>query len=121
MKNVFLLFALIAAVFTVTNLNSANATEKPAITISLEDDGFVDVKLEDLNEQVQASINALLEEYDVQALKYNSEKKVTKVSLVKKDDQTTKVVYFDDSGKKKEKEQKETEQLERMEQELPTA
>ena len=44
MKKVFLLFALIGAVFTVTNLNSANATEKPAITISLEDDGFVDVK-----------------------------------------------------------------------------
>jgi hypothetical protein len=71
--------------------------------------------------ELEEKINAIAEEYDVQALKYNSEKKVTKVSLVKKDDQTTKVVYFDDSGKKKEKEQKEIEQLERMEQELPTA
>jgi len=56
------------------------------------------VKLEDLNEQVQTAINELTSEYDIQALKYNSEKQLTKVKLTKRDDQSSKTVYFNNEG-----------------------
>ena len=56
------------------------------------------MKLEDLNEQVQTAINELTSEYDIQALKYNSEKQLTKVKLTKRDDQSSKTVYFNNEG-----------------------
>ena len=89
MKN-DLSIAVIAGMFLMTNLNVATASEKPSISIVTEDDGFVEVRLQDLNEKIQTSINALTSEYDVQTLKYNEEKKLAKVVLIKKDDQSTK-------------------------------
>lgn len=103
MKKMILSIAVIAGMFLMTNLNVATASEKPTISIVAEDDGFVEVRLQDLNERVQASINALANEYDVEALKYNAEKKLTKVVLIKKDDQSTEKLYFNDNGEKIEK------------------
>ena len=89
--------------FLMTNLNNVNASEKPTISIVTENDGFVEVDLKDLNEKVQASINELANEYDVKSIKYNTEKQLTKVVLIKKDDQSTKKVYLNDNGEKVDK------------------
>ncbi len=124
MKKMILSFVVIAGMFLMTNSNVANASEKPSISIVTEDDGFVEVRLQDLNEKIQASINDLTSEYDVQTLKYNEEKKLTKVVLIKKDDQTTKKVYFNENGEKIEKdkdanknvERESTQQIEQLQQ-----
>ena len=71
MKKMILSIAVIAGMFLMTNLNVATASEKPSISIVTDDDGFVEVRLQDLNEKIQTSINALTSEYDVQTLKYN--------------------------------------------------
>ncbi|MDD4778401.1 MAG: hypothetical protein PHV53_08960 [Fermentimonas sp.] len=104
MKKVILSIALIAGVFAMTGLNTANAAEQPSIIITLEDDGFVDVKLEDLNEAVQNAIQEISATYDVKSIKYNNEKKITKVTASKKEDQSQKVFILDDEGKEVKKE-----------------
>ena len=103
MKKMILSIAVIAGMFLMTNLNNVNASEKPTISIVTENDGFVEVDLKDLNEKVQASINELANEYDVKSIKYNTEKQLTKVVLIKKDDQSTKKVYLNDNGEKVDK------------------
>lgn len=121
MKKMILSFALIAGMFLITNLNVANASEKPSISIVTEDDGFVEVRLQDLNEKIQASINELTTEYDVKTLKYNEEKKLAKVVLIKKDDQSTKKVYFNENGEKieKDKDANRNVEIENIETQLP--
>jgi len=121
MKKMILSFALIAGMFLITNLNVANASEKPSISIVTEDDGFVEVRLQDLNEKIQASINDLTTEYDVKTLKYNEEKKLAKVVLIKKDDQSTKKVYFNENGEKieKDKDANRNVEIENIETQLP--
>ena len=113
MKKMILSIAVIAGMFLMTNLNVATASEKPSISIVTEDDGFVEVRLQDLNENIQTSINALTSEYDVQTLKYNEEKKLAKVVLIKKDDQSTKKVYFNENGEKIEKDKDANQNVER--------
>ena len=112
MKKIILSIVMIAGIITLTNVSDAIAVEQPSIMITQEDDGFVDVKLEDLNEQVQSSINALAEEYDLQAIKYNEEKQLTKVKLLKKDDQSAKTLFFDVAGKEVKQENVEQENVE---------
>jgi hypothetical protein len=88
-----------------TSVQQVNAAvEQPSISIVLDDsivmdDGFVNVKFEDLNEKVQAAVRTLIEQYDINLLQYNAEKKITKVTATSKDDQSEKIVYFDDEGK----------------------
>ncbi len=98
MKKIILSIAIIAGVITATHIQTVNAGERPIVNAIFDNDGFVDVKLEDLNEQVQTAINELTSEYDIQALKYNSEKQLTKVKLTKRDDQSSKTVYFNNEG-----------------------
>lgn len=121
MKKVILSVAIIAGMLISTNIQKVHAIqEQPSITMILDDDGFVDVQLQDLSEVVQAAVNAYAQEYDIKALKYNAEKQLTKVKLVKKDDQSTRKVYLDAEGKEVEAPAK-TEEPERMEQETPSA
>jgi predicted Zn-dependent protease len=131
MKKVILSIAIMASVVGMTSVQQVNAAvEQPSISIVLDDsivmdeDGFVEVQLEALNPAVQASVNALTQEYEIKSLKYNAEKQLTKVKLVKKDDQSVKKIYFDADGKEvqKDQSQKETEETEStMEQQAPSA
>lgn len=98
MKKIILSIAIIAGVITATHIQTVNAGEHPIVNAIFDNDGYVDVKLEDLNEQVQTAINELTSEYDIQALKYSSEKQLTKVKLTKRDDQSSKTVYFNNEG-----------------------
>jgi hypothetical protein len=116
-KMILLSVAMITGLVILTNVQKVCAIElQPSVTMVLEDDGFVDVKLQDLGEAVQVAVNAFTREYDVTALKYNAEKQLTKVVLMKKDDQSEKVVYLDAEGKEtspaapKEEQKQETEE-----------
>lgn len=131
MKKVILSIAIMASVVGMTSVQQVNAAvEQPSISIVLDDsivmdeDGFVEVQLDSLSPAVQASVNALTQEYEIKSLKYNAEKQLTKVKLVKKDDQSVKKIYFDADGKEvqKDQSQKETEETEStMEQQAPSA
>ncbi|WP_294069612.1 hypothetical protein, partial [Proteiniphilum sp. UBA1028] len=100
MKKVILSIALMGAVITTASVQQVNAAnEVSAVNIVMDDDnGYVEVQLDSLNPAVQASVNALSAEYDVKSLKFNASKQLTKVMLIKKDDQSTKKVYLDAEG-----------------------
>ena len=100
MKKVILSVAIIAGMLITTNVQNAQAIEEqPSIAMVMDNDGFVEVQLQDLSEVVQATINSYTQEYDISKLKYNAEKQLTKVKLTKKDDQSEKVVFLDAEGK----------------------
>lgn len=73
--------------------------EAPPITAVPEDEGFTEVRQQDLCEAVQTAIKAFTQEYNVTAIGHNAEKQLTKVKLMKKEGQTEKVVYLDAEGK----------------------
>ena len=106
MKKMILSIAVIVSMFLMTNLNIANANNQPVILNVTEDDGYVEVKLEDLNEKVQSAIQEISATYEVSNITYNVEKKITKVKAKNKADQTEKVFKFDDDGIKVQHENK---------------
>lgn len=100
MKKVFLSVALVTGIFATANIQATNSTvEQPITEVTFNDDGFVDVKFDELNEKVQDAVRAVAEYYDLNTLQYNAEKEITKVVCTKKDDQSQKIFYFDVEGK----------------------
>ncbi|MCW1735578.1 hypothetical protein [Anaerorudis cellulosivorans] len=103
MKKVILSVALIFGIIGATQAQNQNKDQiqqdqTTVISNQSQDNGFKDVKLEELNEKVQAAIQALAESYQVNAIQYNEEKQITKVEATKKDDQSKKTFYFDVEG-----------------------
>ena len=100
MKKVILSIAFVAAgLFTLSTIQAANTTSgQPGIEVTSNDDGFVTVKFEELNEKVQAAINALKETCEVDSIMYNAEKQITKVEVTIKEDQSKKTIYLDNEG-----------------------
>jgi predicted Zn-dependent protease len=100
MKKVILSFAVIAGLGTLTSVNASNISNDEANVITVwQDNGYVDVTPDSLNEKVQASINAILQEYELNSLQYNAEKQITKLEATNKSDKSVKVFYFDAEGK----------------------
>jgi predicted Zn-dependent protease len=100
MKKVILSFAVIAGLGTLTSVNASNISNDEANVITVwQDNGYVDVTPDSLNEKVQASINAILQEYELNSLQYNAEKQITKLEATHKSDKSVKVFYFDAEGK----------------------
>lgn len=104
MKKIILAVAFIAGIglFTEAKAQQGNETTVTIEASTSQDNEFTDVKIEDLNENVQATINGFSEEYTVKALAYNTDKKVTKVTLESKEDQSEKIVLLNDEGKEEE-------------------
>ncbi len=102
MKKMLLSLAIMAGVSVFANAENVServyASEVITVT-SDEDDGFVEVKLEDLNENVKKAIDAYSETATVKTIAYNAEKKLAKVTFISKSDSSSKVVTFDDEGK----------------------
>jgi alpha-galactosidase len=100
MKKVIVSMAMaISGLFAISVAQGvATVTEDSVRELLLEDDRFTDIKFEELNEKVQATVNALGETYTVDSLKYNAEKQVTKVKATSKVDQSSKVFYFNNEG-----------------------
>lgn len=99
MKKVILSVAIVAGMLVATNVQKVHATqEQPTIAVTLEDDGFADVQLQDLSEVIQSAIGSFAQEYDIKALKYNAEKQIAKVVMTNKDDQSEKTIYLNAEG-----------------------
>lgn len=64
-----------------------------------QDDGFTDIQFEELNGKVQDAVRLIAEKYELNALQFNTEKKLTKVKATSKDDQSQKTFYLDEEGK----------------------
>jgi len=102
MKKILLSLAVMAGVSVFANAGNVNErvfANEAVEVVSLEDDGFVEVKLEDLNENVKKAIDAYSETDTVKTIAYNAEKKLTKVTFTSKSDDSSKEVTFDDEGK----------------------
>lgn len=100
MKKVILSFALVAGMTAMTHmqtLQAGNQIQQEAV--AQDDDGFAEVKLEELNPAVQASVKALLANYELKSLQHHAEKQLTKVILISKQDQSVKMVLLDAEGK----------------------
>jgi hypothetical protein len=95
---VFILGILGAAQAQSQNKDQIRQDQTTVISHQSQDNGFKDVKLEELNEKVQAAIRALAESYEINSLQFNEAKQITKVEAIKKDDQSKKTFYFDVEG-----------------------
>lgn len=100
MKKIILSIALVAGLGAMTNVSAMNISDNSTGIVSvLQDDGFVDVKFEELSEPVQAVVREIYKTYDLNALQYNAEKQITKIKATKKDDQSKKEFFLDAEGK----------------------
>lgn len=73
-------------------------TPSAEILEAIQDDGFVKVQLESLNKKVQAAIRAISEKFELNALQYNAEKKITKVEAADKETQSKKIFFLNEEG-----------------------
>jgi|LSQX01.3.fsa_nt_gb phosphotransferase system IIA component len=120
MKKMILTIAMIAGMSAIANIQTLQAASHFQIeTVSQDENGFVEVKLEELNPEVQAAVKALLADYDVKVLKHNVEKQLTKVVLTNKQDQSEKKVLLDEKGNEVSKDPIVKEQAETVEEQEP--
>ncbi len=99
MKKMILTIAMIAGMTAICNIQTLQAVSQFQIeSVSQDENGFVEVKLEELNPEVQTDVNALLVDYHLKVLKHNAEKQLTKVVLISKQDQSEKKVLLDEKG-----------------------
>jgi hypothetical protein len=100
MKKVILTFALIAGMTAMTHIRTLHATTRIQQQVTVQDEnGFKEVKLEELNAAVQEAVKALLIDNELKLLKHNAEKGLTKVLLISKQDQSEKKVLLNAEGK----------------------
>ncbi|GEM_PF-726814 len=103
MKKVILSVVLILGIGVAANAHIQNRDQiqqdqKTVLEQQPQNDGFKEVKFEELNEKVQAAVRIVAESYEINSLQYNKEKQITKVEATKKDDQSKKTFYFDVDG-----------------------
>lgn len=98
MKTMVLAIALMVGV-GMTAYAQQEAPVKAAIENVAQEDAYVKITFDELNSNVQAAITNLSAENTVKDLAYNVEKKLTKVTLVSKTDESEKIVILDDEGK----------------------
>lgn len=120
MKKVILTFAMIAGISVISSIQPLQAANLIQMeTVAQDKNGFVEVKLEELNPEVQAAVKALLADNDLKVLKHNAEKKLTKVVLTSKQDQSEKKVLLDEKGIEVSKNPVVKEQTEEIEEQQP--
>ncbi len=101
MKKIIVAIALMVGVFGLveTNANAMNAIVcADSSVMSMQDDGFVSVKLEELPESVQTAIVKMGETYTIKSLAWNAEKEQTKVVAISKENGSESVVILDKDG-----------------------
>lgn len=99
MKTIVLAIALMTGAGMTTYAQQATTMNAPIERIAQQEDVFVKISFDDLNDNVKAAITKLAEEYNIKELAYNVEKKLTKVTLTSKADDSETEVILDDEGK----------------------
>lgn len=103
MKKVILISVLFLGTIAFANAQFTTQGQETAQTETVaqaaQQKDWKEVKLEDLNENVQAAIAVLLETNDLTSLAYNEAAKQTKVTVTSKDGaKTEKIVILNDEG-----------------------
>lgn len=99
MKTIVLAIALMVGTGVTTYAQQEMSVNTPIESVAQQEEVFVKIAFDDLNDNVKAAITKLAEEYNIKELGYNVEKKLTKVSLISKADESESVVILDDEGK----------------------
>ncbi len=106
MKRIILSVAMVTGICFFCNAQTqqatqaANKTEVQSTVVQSKNDGFKEVKMENLNPKVQEAINKNYATLKVKSLAYNAEKKLTKVTFVSTSaNQPEKIVILNEEGK----------------------
>ncbi len=99
MKTMVLAIALLAGGGMSTYALQETSVDTTSISVTQQEDVYVKISFSDLNSNVQNAITKLSDKYTVKELAYNAEKKLTKVTLISKEDESQTVVLLDDEGK----------------------
>ena len=104
MKKIMLSMALLMCVCLFANAQDSKEQANAVIAMESEivtsDDGYKVVKIEELNAKVQEALKTFSETYTVKDVAYNVDKKLTKVTLVSKENlKETKTVVLNEDGK----------------------
>lgn len=94
-----LAIALLAGGGMSTYALQETSVDTTSISVTQQEDVYVKISFSDLNSNVQNAITKLSDKYTVKELAYNAEKKLTKVTLISKEDESQTVVLLDDEGK----------------------
>ncbi len=87
-----------AAAYANASFSNAGNTERAAVAVQ-QCSGYAEVKFADLSETVREAVKNYGPEYAVKNLAYNSDRKLTRVTFVSKNDQSEKVVILNEEGK----------------------
>lgn len=95
--------------------------ETPSAGLSevMQDNGFVNIKFDELNEKVQEAVRTIAASYDITSLRYNTEQGITEVKGSNKEDQSEKVFYLNAEGEEVEQPAAPQEQQEQETEEVP--
>ena len=102
MKKVILLVALITGTIAAANAETAlvSNTKATIVTTTTDNDGYKEVKLDELSQVVKTSIKALAgETYVISKVEYSAEQELVRATLTSKEDQQLKVVLIYKNGK----------------------
>ena len=98
MKKVILCAALLTG--CVAFANAWTISSETVSTVQVTNDDYKEVVLADLSQVVQDAVKEIAGEvYDVKKVEFDAEKEFTKVTLLKKEDNTEKVVVLNKEGK----------------------
>ena len=98
MKRIILCAALLVG--CVTFANAWTISSETVSTVQITDNDYKEVALADLSQVVQNAVKELAgEDYDVKKVEFNAEKEFTKVTFLKTEDNTEKVVILNKEGK----------------------
>lgn len=99
MKKMMISAILLMSCVAFTNAQSAPVLQDRAAVV-MNQDGYKEVALADLSEQLQSAVNALAgETSEIKKLESNEEKGFTRVTLVNKESKEEKTVILDKEGK----------------------
>ncbi len=100
MKVVVLAASMLFGMFVYAEAKSSMEVVKNDVVAvaTQQQDGYEEVKIENLNAKVQAAIKTNEATNTVKSLAYNKSKKLTKVTLVSKADKKEKTIILDDQG-----------------------
>ncbi len=100
MKKILLSVAFMMSVCFFAGAQETQKVEKSTETLTTQvQDDYKEVKLENLNQNVQAAIQVYSQTSTIKKLEYAAAQKLTKITLIQKSDNSEKVVILDDAGK----------------------
>ncbi|MCD7901402.1 MAG: hypothetical protein LUH22_16520 [Bacteroides sp.] len=102
MKKLLFAVAVLMSAGTATFAQSNDSIpqqENQSIIAQVAESTYKEVKLEDLNEKLQAAINGYNESYTLKKIEYNEGEKLVRVTMEDKSTKVEKVITLNEEGK----------------------